>query len=96
MDWRVMAQTDCNGETPEIGDFVAYNYSGDIATGWIIKIGKKDRGGSIYTIHQVAPEEGHISKVRGGSMCVLVLEKASALEKELEEIGKKYPVGGKK
>ena len=69
--------TDNAGQTPEVGDFVAYNYSGEIATGWIKSTGRA-RYGRSYTIHQVHPKEGHISRVRGGSKCVLVLEKGEA------------------
>lgn len=76
---RYNPNTDNAGQIPEVGDFVAYNYSGDIATGWIKRIGKSQGrysgGRPIYEIHQNLPQEGHISKVRGGPKCVLVLEK---------------------
>lgn len=70
---------DNNGKLPEVGDFVAYNYSGQVATGWITHVGiagrAKVRNGN-FTIRQLAPKDGHISRVRGGPKCVLVLEKA--------------------
>jgi hypothetical protein len=69
------------GQIPEVGDYVAYNYSGQIATGWIKKIGsassRQYASSGIIEIHQTFPKEGHISKVRGGPKCVLVLEKGS-------------------
>lgn len=67
-------RADNAGQTPEVGDFVAYNYSGQIATGWIKSTGR-GKWNTTYTIHQVCPTEGHISRVRGGPKCVLVLEK---------------------
>lgn len=62
------------GCIPEIGDFVAYNYSGQIAAGFIKH---KSKDGRRFTIHQVIPQEGHISRVRGGPKCLLVLQKGS-------------------
>jgi hypothetical protein len=64
--------TDNAGQVPEVGDFVAYNYSGQIATGWIRYVGRS----KIFTIIQLHPEEGRISRVRGGARCLLVLDKA--------------------
>ena len=81
--------TDANGRTPQVGDFVAYNYSGQIATGWITKIGHRISkysslgGNKIYHIHQVAPHEGKKSVVRGGAKCLIVLESGEGLVKEI-------------
>lgn len=61
------------GNEPKLGDFVAYNYSGQIATGWITKIGK-GKWHPIFTVKQLHPQDGHVSKVKGGPKCVLVLE----------------------
>lgn len=75
--------TDANGETPEVGDFVAYNYSGNIATGFIKRIGRTTKGWhrNIYYVEQVAPTKGHESVIRGGAMCLLILEKGGGLVK---------------
>ena len=67
--------TDNNLQQPEVGDFVAYNWSGQIATGWIKSIGR-GRNGPIFKIQMLRPMDGHQSTVRGGPKCVLVLEKA--------------------
>lgn len=66
---------DARGVFPEVGDYVAYNYSGDIATGLIQKIGRTKTGRKIYTIFQIAPDKGHMSVVRGGARCILVLRR---------------------
>ena len=73
-------ETDNNGVVPEKGDFVAYNYSGQIATGWITHKGltKSGRSTGNFTIKQLAPEDGHVSHVRGGPKCMLVLEKSDS------------------
>lgn len=70
--------TDNAGHVPKEGDFVAYNYSGQIATGYIKHVSRTRSGRSQgkYIIHQVHPNEGHISRIRGGVKCVLVLEPA--------------------
>lgn len=74
--------TDANGTTPEVGDFVAYNCSGSIATGWITSTGKyKNRYRKIFHILQHAPTDGHKSVVRGGANCLLVLEKGDGVVK---------------
>lgn len=72
-------RADNAGQIPEEGDFVAYNYSGQIATGYIRHVGRTPSGNPTgrFTIVQVCPEDGHISRVKGGPKCVLVLEKAS-------------------
>ena len=67
--------TDNAGNVPGLGDYVAYNWSGNIATGFIEKLGKTHRNRPIYHIYQVLPNEGTKSVVRGGPTCVLVLEK---------------------
>ena len=64
-------KTDNAGRTPEPGDYVAYNYSGQIATGFIKT---KSRDGVRFTIEQVLPHEGHISRIRGGAKTLLVLD----------------------
>ena len=66
------------GNYPEEGDFVAYNYSGQIATGWIRHVSRSKSGRSLgkYIINQLHPHEDHVSRVRGGPKCVLVLQKA--------------------
>lgn len=68
------------GNLPSEGDYVAYNWSGQIATGYIRHVGRS-RNGSLtgrFTIHMVLPKEGHISRIRGGSKCLLVLEKGDS------------------
>lgn len=74
------APTDNSGQVPEVGDYVAYNWGGQLATGWIVGTGRS-RIRPTYRIHQCLPtsEEGHISHVRGGSRCVLVLAKKDPL-----------------
>lgn len=75
MNWRT---TDNSGQIPEEGDYVAYNCSGQIATGYVRHVGRSKSGlitGNSYVIHQVLPREGHISRVRGGARCLLVLQK---------------------
>ena len=70
-----MSFRDNSGQTPEVGDYVAYNYSGQIATGWITKISPRHH----FRIWQNDPKPGHQSLVRGGPRCVLVLAKADPL-----------------
>ncbi len=78
--------TDANGVTPEIGDFVAYNCSGNIATGYITSTGKyPNRFKKIFHIEQIAPHEGKKSRVRGGASCLLVLEKNDGIVKGFYE-----------
>ena len=60
------------GQLVDAGDFVAYNYSGYIAVGWVERFSKD--GHTIY-IRQLSPTDGHLSRVKGGPKCVLVLEK---------------------
>lgn len=74
---RIGNQTDNVGNTPQEGDFVAYNYSGQIATGYVRHVGRTPGGRQTgrFTIVQVCPEDGHISRVKGGPKCLLVLEK---------------------
>lgn len=73
--------TDNAGRTPKVGDYVAYNYSGQIATGYIISVGRK-KFNPVYHIQRIIPpkrewETGdQISRVRGGAKCLLVLESA--------------------
>ncbi len=65
------------GRVPLEGDFVAYNYSGSIATGYVRHVGRSRSGRPTgnFTIHQVLPTEGHVSRIRGGAKCLLVLER---------------------
>lgn len=75
--------TDNAGNTPEVGDYVAYNWSGQIATGFIAGMGRSKLS-PIYKIERVIPEqrqherEKPISTVRGGARCLLVLDKAGS------------------
>lgn len=85
------ARADNTGQIPEAGDFVAYNYSGQIATGWITKIGETHGrywSGPIFHIYQCHPKDGHMSRVRGGPKCVLVLAKRDPLFPKEEADGK--------
>jgi hypothetical protein len=64
-----------NGNTiPEVDDYVAYNWSGQIATGYIVR---KSKDGRHFSIEQALPEKqkGHISRIRGGPRCLLVLDR---------------------
>ena len=63
------------GHVPKEGDFVAYNYSGQIAGGFIRHIGRTASGRFTgrFTIEQVFPAEGHVSRIKGGVKCLLVL-----------------------
>lgn len=63
------------GREPQEGDYVAYNYSGQIAAGYVRHVGRSRSGRPTgnYTIHQVLPKEGHVSRIRGGAKCLLVL-----------------------
>lgn len=73
--------TDAGGRIPKEGNYVAYNHSGQISTGYIAKVGG-GRHGPIYHIDRVLPpqrwnygnEKKMRSVVRGGPRCVLVLE----------------------
>lgn len=67
MSWR----TDNAGAVPGVGDYVAYNYSGQIATGFVKSVSKD---GVRFVIEQVIPREGHVSRIRGGARCLLVLD----------------------
>ena len=68
------SEADNAGHIPKEGDYVAYNYSGSIATGYITHVGRSPRGSLTgnFTIAQILPKEGHISRVRGGPKCLLV------------------------
>lgn len=63
-------KADNTGQTPKEGDYVAYNYSGQIALGHIVRVSK---GGQRFTIQQKYPDDEHVSRVRGGPKCILVL-----------------------
>ena len=65
------------GQIPEEGDYVAYNYSGQIATGFVRHVSRSKSGRPLgrFVIHQVLPKEGHISRIRGGAKCLLVLDR---------------------
>jgi hypothetical protein len=67
-------RADNAGREPQLGDYVAYNYSGQIAAGFIRRIGK-GKWHPIFEIEMVLPEEGHKSLVKGGPKCVLVLDR---------------------
>lgn len=77
---------DYRGAIPKVGDYVAYNKSGQIALGHIISVSKDKHNfriaedtdakdllqfGPQPTIHQP-----HISRIKGGARCLLVLEAA--------------------
>jgi hypothetical protein len=75
--------TDHAGQTPEVGDYVAYNWSGSLAAGYIVNItGSKNR--PLYHIERVIPpkrgqqwsKDNTRSKVRN-STGVLVLQKGT-------------------
>lgn len=70
--------TDNRGIVPEVGDFVAYNYSGQLATGYVIRKSKDRR---TFVIHQESPHSHvrHQSRVRGGAKCILVLRKGTTV-----------------
>lgn len=72
-------RTDNAGNVPKVGDYVAYNWSGQLATGYIVSLGIK-RHNPIYHIQRVLPPkedyDDGISRVRGGAKCLLVLEPA--------------------
>ena len=61
---------DNTGREPKVGDYVAYNYSGQIALGHITRVSKDRR---TFTIRQRFPDDEHVSRVRGGPKCLLVL-----------------------
>ena len=67
---------DNNGVIPEVGDYIAYNWSGQIAAGYITHYKGKNKP---ITIERVIPDpepgESNKSTVRGGCKCVLVLQK---------------------
>lgn len=74
--------TDNMGKEVEEGDFVAYNWSGQIATGFVTRVRQGSKYGytrTIYHIECVMPKSnaGKESVVRGGAQCILVLDKAS-------------------
>lgn len=75
-------RADNAGREPAEGDFVAYNYSGQIATGWITHVGRSASGRPTgnFTIRQLVPQDGHVSRIRGGPKCLLVLETTESLE----------------
>jgi len=64
-------KADNAGREPVEGDYVAYNYSGQIATGFITRVTR-----SAFYIECVLPvnRTGKQSIVRGGPKCMLVLE----------------------
>lgn len=68
------SQADNAGRIPQVGDYVAYNMSGQIATGYITHMDKWRRN---ITIKQVLPDDEHTSRIRGGVKCVLVLQEAA-------------------
>lgn len=70
-------ETDNAGNIPREGDYVAYNYSGQIATGYIRHVGRAPSGRLTgnFTIVMVIPKEDHVSRIRGGSKCLLVLDR---------------------
>ena len=68
--------TDNAGVTPEIGDYVAYNWSGQIATGYVVGVGR-GRWGRNYRIEQVIPGRQQNPSLVKDSRSVLVLQKGS-------------------
>lgn len=74
---EITYSTDNAGRVPQEGDYVAYNYSGQIATGYIRHVGrtKSGRNTGNFTIEQILPKEGHTSRIRGGPKCLLVLDR---------------------
>lgn len=71
-------RTDNAGNVPATGDYVAFNRSGQIATGYIERIGR-GQWGPIYYIRVVLPtrDDGKQSIVKGGALCLLVLDAAA-------------------
>lgn len=71
------AAADNAGHEPRAGDYVAFNYSGQIAAGFITRVGRQGRYELLrptFHIDRVIPDEGK-SVVRGGSKCLLVLDR---------------------
>lgn len=66
-------RADNAGREPLAGDYVAFNYSGQIAAGFIRLVSKDRRR---FTIARILPTEGQ-SVVRGGPKCLLVLDRPS-------------------
>ena len=60
---------DNRGCEPKEGDYVAYNYSGQVATGHIVRIASRSR----IIIRQSYPKDGHESILKGGPQCLMVL-----------------------
>lgn len=71
--------TDNAGHTPEVGDYVAYNWSGQIATGYIVSVGRS-RYSPTYRIEQVLPGRQQKHSRVNGSRNVLVLQKGAEAE----------------
>jgi hypothetical protein len=77
---------DYRGTVPKVGDYVAYNKSGQIALGHILYVSKDKRNFRILEdtdvkdLLQFGPQptirEKHISRIKGGARCLLVLESA--------------------
>ena len=71
---------DARQRVPAVGDTVAYNQSGNIAVGVLVRIGHTRTGGPIYYIEQTHPSPlppARLSRVRGGAWCVLVLKESA-------------------
>ena len=65
---------DNGGRIPQIGDYVAFNYSGQVGAGYIRSLGTRKRH-PIFHIERILPDEGK-SIIRGGPKCLLVIESA--------------------
>lgn len=66
---------DWAGNTPEEGDYVAYNWSGQIACGVIAHITPKGDYKIVRSIPEPKDGENWLSIIRGGAKCLLVLRK---------------------
>ena len=73
-------RSDNAGIVPQVGDFVAYNYSGSIAAGHIESITR-----STIKIRMLVPEEGRISRIKGGVKCVMVLDREGSSSHRIAE-----------
>ncbi len=70
MSWY---EEDNAGTIPEVGDVVAYNYSGQVAIGVIRSLGTRKRW-PIFHIDRILPDKGE-SRIRGGVKCLVVIER---------------------
>ena len=76
---------DHRGKIIKVGDTVAYNFSGEIAIGKVIRIvrGVPNKWGRAYKelieIRMDAPKSGHISKVRSSKNVMVIDESGTEL-----------------